>query len=56
MKQDKKLEDCCLPFSTSYLVPELQSFEDGKIETKNTDMKHAIFVMSHTLNIYSLDS
>ena len=43
-------------FSISYLVPELQSFEDAKIKAESTDTKHAIPVTSHTLNKYSLDS
>ena len=43
-------------FSISYLVLELQSFEDAKIKAKATDTKHAILVTSHTLNKYSLDS
>ena len=43
-------------FSISYLVLELNSFEDAKIKAKSTDMKHAILVTSHTLNKYSLDS
>ena len=43
-------------FSMSYLVLELQSFEDAKIKAKSTDKKHAILVTSHTLNKYSLDS
>ena len=43
-------------FSISYLVLELQSFEDAKIKAKSTDMKHAILVTSHTLNKYSSDS
>ena len=43
-------------FSVSYLVLELQSFEDAKIKAKSMDTKHAILVMSHTLNKYSMDS
>ena len=43
-------------FSISYLVLELQSFEDAKIKAKSTDTKHAILVTSHTLNKYSLDA
>ena len=43
-------------FSISYLVLELQSFEDAKIKAKSTNKKHAILVTSHTLNKYSLDS
>ena len=43
-------------FSVSYLVLELQSFEDAKIKAKSMDTKHAILVMSHTLNKYSVDS
>ena len=43
-------------FSISYLVLELQSFEDAKIKAKRTDTKHAILVTLHTLNKYSLDS
>ena len=43
-------------FSISYLVLELQSFEDDKIKARSTDTKHAILVTSHILNKYSLDS
>ena len=43
-------------FSISYLVLELQSFEDAKIKAKSTDTTDAILVTSHTLNKYSLDS
>ena len=43
-------------FSISYLVIEIQSFEDPKIKAKSTDTKHVILVTSHTLNKYSLDS
>ena len=43
-------------FSISYLVLELQSFEDAKIKAKSTDTKHAILVTSHTLNKCSSDS
>ena len=43
-------------FSVSYLVLELQSFEDAKIKAKSMDTKHAILVMSYTLNKYSMDS
>ena len=43
-------------FSISYLVLELQSFEDAKIKAKGTDTKHAILVTSHILNKYSSDS
>ena len=39
-------------FSISYLVLELQSFEDAKINAKSKDKKHAILVTSHTLNKY----
>ena len=42
-------------FSISYLVPELQSFENAKIKAKSTDTKPAILVTSHTLNKYLLD-
>ena len=42
--------------SISYLVLDLQSFEDAKSKAKSTDTKHAILVTSHTLNKYSLDS
>ena len=53
-KEHKKLED--YHFSISYLVLELQSFEDAQIKAKSTDTKYAILVTSHTLNKYSLDS
>ena len=39
-------------FSMSYLVLELQSFEDAKLKAKSTDTKHPILVTSHTLNKY----
>ena len=39
-------------FSISYVVLELQSFEDAKIKAESMDTKHAILVTSHTLNKY----
>ena len=43
-------------FSISYLVLELQSFEDAKIKAKSTDRKHPILVTSRILNKHSVDS
>ena len=57
-KEHKKLEDCHLPFLNIniYLVLELQSSKDAKIKAKSMNTKHAILVISHTLNKYSLGS
>ena len=52
----KKLKIAIYGFSISYLVPELQSFEDAKIKAKSTNTQHAILVTSQTLNKYSVDS
>ena len=43
-------------FSISYLVLELQSFEDDKIKAEITDAKLSFLVTSHTLNKYSVDT
>ena len=55
-KSTKNWNTVVYRFSISYLVLELQNFEDAKIKAKSTDTKHAILVTSHTLNKYSLDS
>ena len=58
-KEHKNWKTTIYHFSVhvSYLiVPELQSLEEAKIKAKSTNTKHAILVMSHTLNKYSLDS
>ena len=55
-KEHKNWKTAVYRFSVSYLVVELQNFEDAIIKAKRTDTKHAICVTSHTLNKYSLDS
>ena len=55
-KHKKNWKTAVYRFSISYLVLELQSFEDAKIKAKSTDTTHPIVVTSHTLNKYSLNS
>ena len=57
-KEHKRIER--LPFTISQYLIWFQSYKTlkmlFKIKAKSTDTKHAILVMSHTLNKYSLDS
>ena len=55
-KSIKNWKTAVYRFSVSYLVLELQSFEDAKIKAKSKDTTPAILVTSHTLNKCSLDS
>ena len=56
MKEYKKIwKTVVYHFSVSYLVLELNSFEDAKVKAKSMDTKHVILVMSHILNKYSMD-
>ena len=55
-KSIKNWKTAVYRFSISYLVLELQSFEDAIIKAKSMDTKDAILVTSQTLNKYSLNS